>query len=168
MYTIRSLICVSFLLFVIAAINLVSRKYLPYSYTKILPYNQLYYTDEQLRIYDIEQKEGDSLVIRFKGNGIEKNNHFEIFTDSVLVSSQQSENLTIRPDPKQKQFFLRINDQPRRYLINKDYAPLSTYQQAGNSSTIIYEVTSRDMLISPASFYNLSDWDVSSFWREKI
>lgn len=168
MYNKRSLVCISSLLFVIAVINLVSRKYLPYSYTKILPYNQLYYTDEQLRIYDIGQKEGDSLIIRFKGNGIEKNNHFEIFTDSVLTLSQQSENLTIRPDPKQKQFFLRINDHPRKYLINIDYTPLSTYQQAGNSSTTIYEVTSRDMLISPASFYRLSDWDVSSLWREKI
>ncbi len=168
MYSKRNLIRVSFLLFVIAAVNLVSRKYLPYSYTRILPYNQLYYTDEQLRICDLEQKEGDSLIIRFKGNGIGKSNHFELFADSVLVLSQRSENLTIRPDPKQKQFFLRINDQPRKYLINIDYTPLSTYQQAGNSSTVLYEVTSGDMLISPASFYNLSDWDISSFWREKI
>jgi hypothetical protein len=32
----------------------------------------------------------------------------------------------------------------------------------------MYEVTSRDMLISPASFHKLSDWDVSSFWSKKI
>lgn len=139
------------------------------SYTQILPYNQLYYLDEQLRISDIKQKGSDSLLIQFKGNGItRKSNHFEVFRDSVLVLSQQAENLTVRPDRKQKEFFLRINDQPKKYLVNIDYTPLSVYRQAGNSSTVIYEVTSRDILISRASFSQLSDWDVSSFWREKI
>ena len=164
----QSVICLSLLLFLIAAINLISRKQLDYSYTKILPYNQLYYTDEQLRITDIKQKEGDSLMIVFKGNSIKKTNHFELFADTVLVLSQQAKNLTFRPDPKQKQFFLRINDQPQKYLVNIDYTPLSVYRQAGNSSTVIYEVTSTDILISTASFHKLSDWDVSSFWQEKV
>lgn len=164
----QKLIYLSLLLFIVAAVNLISRKQLSYSYTEILPYNQIYYLNDQLRIIDIEQKEGDSLTIKFKGNGIKQNNHFEIFTDSALVLSERSENLTIRPDPKQNQFFLRINDRPPKYLVNIDYTPLSVYRQAGNSSSVVYEVTSRDILISPASFHKLSDWDVSSFWSEKM
>lgn len=165
MYAKRYFVWLSIAVFIVAIVNVMSRKVFSFSYTRLLPYDQIYYQDEQLRIVRIAKGEHDSLVFEFKGAGISNNNLFEVSTDSILFLPQKAKNLTIKPYPGRNEYFLRVNGQPKQHLLNIDYSPPPGYEKTADPSV---EVTSRDLLISSANFPKLSEWDMSSFWKSDL
>lgn len=154
----RRFFLASLLLIMAFILNFYFRKRLPYAYSNMLSYNQLYYPAEHLRISRLVATQGDSLIIVFKGARIKASNLFEVFYGDSLLVRQQGAFLTVKPRPDQKKFFVRLNSGPDTLEINIDYTPLYVYARAGNSSEDVYEVTSADLPITAAHLLNISTW----------
>lgn len=151
--------------FFLLAINFFARKRLPYSYSKALSYNQLYFLDEQTRITRI-YTQNDSITFEFKGESIKDANLFELFLDSSLLSRKTSRYLTIMPAIGRKSYMLSING-GRKYSIDIDYPPFEPNPDAYQPAELSFEVSSHDILISDINLTRFSEWRDDIFWKEE-
>ena len=152
-----------FLLVIIFCINLFLRKTAPIPYAALLNYNQLYYDKDKIHIENISIA-NDSLEINFEGNDLyQQKNNFQVFSGGTLIYKRDvvGKKLRFKPHEAGKNTIsISVNGPADTISMCIDYSPDSVYRKYGNSSDILYEVTT-DNLTGAVPLYSFKDWELS-------
>lgn len=148
-----------FLLFLLTAVlNFIARKKMAFSYADMPGYNQLYEVKGQLKIDHFTENEDRSISIAFGGNGIGKENTYKVYQNDVLLTETKAGELTFKPLPGVKKYYIKVNDIPNYITLDVTYTTELEYRAAGNKSTSYFEIIDANVPIGSGRAYTVDDW----------
>jgi hypothetical protein len=162
------------LLLIAFLFNYFTRKKLPFAHADVADYNLLYTTSDNIYIKKLGVI-NDSLDILFGGNVKDVNRYTVSWhnsrpgngTDSGILSTT-GKSLRYKPPPSKPQVIeVRLNDDTCSWSMNVSYTPEEVYRQAGNSSTLEYEVTSAGIAVEPSVVREVLDWTPENWTQDK-